>query len=118
MHIRPKGGYKGGTRKERVKLKFPNIDKKGRTINGNLKLALVSVYHPCHDPQHEAFSEVLDSLLTKASEDGYSIVMGADINAQVGIRDKEEYRQVLGPHGIDRRNTRGKVLFGGRRSPL
>ena len=37
--------------------------------------------------------------------------MGADINAQVGIRDKEEYRQVLGPHGIDRRNTRGKVLL-------
>ena len=34
-----------------LKLKFPNIDKKGRTINGNLKLALVSVYHPCHDPQ-------------------------------------------------------------------
>ena len=40
-----------------LKLKFPNINKKGKTI-GNLKLALVSVYHPCRDPEHGEFSEV------------------------------------------------------------
>ncbi len=36
--------------------------------------------------------------------------MGADINARIGMRDREEYASVLGPFGISGQNERGANL--------
>jgi hypothetical protein len=37
--------------------------------------------------------------------------MGADINAKLGQRDSNELCPALGPHGPNRRNTRGTNLL-------
>ena len=40
--------------------------------------------------------------------------MGADVNADIGChndRQMEEYKQVLGPNGLHKRNFKGKTLL-------
>ena len=39
------------------------------------------------------------------------ILIEADVNARIGVRDRAEYEQTLGPHGIPGRNTRGANLL-------
>ncbi len=39
------------------------------------------------------------------------IIIGRDVNAQMGIRTCNEHMQVLGPYGIPQSNARGKNLI-------
>jgi hypothetical protein len=92
-------------------VKFQSYDNNGKVIRGkHLKLALTSVYHPCHDPDHEHFTEHLHNLLSSIPS-STEIVMGAYINARIGKRDREEYAGVLGPFGISGQNEREANLM-------
>ena len=74
------------------------------------KCALTSVYHPCHDDEHELFNDCLSSLLSKIATKT-EVLVGKDVNARIGIWDRTEYKSVLGLHGIDGRNTQGTNLL-------
>ena len=37
--------------------------------------------------------------------------MGADINAKLGVRDGENYKDILGPNGFNDRNSKGELLL-------
>jgi hypothetical protein len=75
-----------------------------------MSIFLASVYHPCHDIPHELFIETLHSLLQLVPENS-EIIIGSDINAKVGLRDCDNVKAVLGPHGPIHRNTRGSNLL-------
>ena len=94
-----------------LNLKFDCFDSQGRRVKGkSLSLFLASIYHPCHDAPHEQFLETLTSILQKVPRNS-NLIIGADINANVGHRDCDEFKAVLGPHGPSRRNTRGSNLL-------
>ena len=52
---------------------------------------------------------VTQTLLDKAPSDSIKII-GADVNANVGIREGEDDGGALGPFGIDRVNAKGELL--------
>jgi hypothetical protein len=55
---------------------------------------------------YTVLNSLLSSIPTKTE-----IILGSDVNACIGIRDRPEYSSVLGPHGIKGRNTRGSNLL-------
>jgi hypothetical protein len=70
----------------------------------------VSAYHPCRtEDNHERFLDIVDTLLSKLPPS--KIVMGADINANVGrvLQDDDDpFAPALGPHGLSKRNSKGE----------
>jgi exonuclease III len=94
-----------------LNLKFDLLDSRGRQIKGkSISMTLISVFFPCDDQHHGQFCLLFDSMLN-AINPNTQIVIGSDINAQIEVRTCNEYKQVLGPHGIPRSNTRGENLF-------
>ena len=72
-----------------ITIKLEIRDKRGRTVKGKKKketsllLSLVSAYHSCRTGEdHTQFLDIVDTLLSKLLPS--DIVMGADINANVG----------------------------------
>ena len=104
-----------------ITIKLESRDKRGRTIKGKKKietslvLSLVSAYHPCRtEDDHERFLDVFNTLLSKLPPS--EIIMGADINANVGhaLREEEDnpFAPALRPHhGLSKRNSKGKNLL-------
>ena len=77
----------------------------------------MSVNHPCtktgKDELYLRFLETLDNLLGRALAKS-EIVMGADINSNIGKRDgihSMEFRAALGPHGLPKCNMKGENLL-------
>ena len=69
----------------------------------------MSVYHPCTktgaDDIYAHFLNTLDSLL---------IIMGADVNANIGkfdVLQSSEFQSTLGPHGFSKCNPKGEGLL-------
>ncbi len=97
-------------------------DKLGKQVRGkkgtkHLALTLISVYHPCTkrgaDNIYTRFLDTLDSLLNKLPATN-EIIMGADVNANIGKLDKlypRENQSTIGPHGFSKRNTKGEGLL-------
>ena len=52
---------------------------------------------------------VTQSLIDKALSNSIKII-GADVNANVGVRKGEDDGGVLGPFGIDKVNEKGELL--------
>ena len=80
-------------------------------------LPVASVYHPCTKTGSEQiyvrFLDTLDTLLSKLPTH-HKIIMGADVNANIGRSDKiqsSKFRATLGPHGFSKRNAKGKGLL-------
>ena len=93
-----------------LKLKFTSFDNRGKCIKGKyILIALISVYFPCNDRQHERFCNMFDSVLADINLNT-QIIVGSDINARIGTRTSDEHKQVLGPYGIARSNARGENL--------
>ena len=105
-----------------LNIKLTSTDRTGKQIRGkkggkHLALTLVSVYHPCtktgEDDIYLRFLDTLDELLSRAPA-GCEIIMGADVNSNIGKLDgisSTEFRSVLGPHGLPRRNAKGESLL-------
>lgn len=88
-----------------------------------LALTLASVYHPCTKSGAEDIYtrfldtldtlDTLDILLNKLPADN-GIIMGADINANIGRSDllqSSEFQSTPGPHGLSKRNSKGESLL-------
>ena len=59
----------------------------------------MSVYHPHDEKECDEFNEILEEKITKAKRRNKgAIIMGADINAKLGVRDGENYKDILGPN--------------------
>jgi len=76
-----------------------------------------SVYHPCtktcDDATYFRFLDTLETLLGKVPKKS-EIIMGADINSNIGTFDdlhSTEFRAALGPHGLSKRNNKGENLL-------
>jgi hypothetical protein len=90
-----------------ITIKLEIRDKRGRMVKGKKKkemslvLSLVSAYHPCHTKDnHTRFLDIVDTLHSKLPPS--KIVMGANINANVGRasqEDEDPFAPTLGPHG-------------------
>jgi exonuclease III len=99
-----------------------SYDKLGKQVSGkkgdkHLALTLASVYHPCTKTGTEdiyaCFLDTLDTLLSKLPPNN-KIIMGADINANIGRLDElqsSEFHSTLGPYGFTKRNSKGKGLL-------
>ena len=95
----------------RMNFQFESFDTRGRRIKGKfLLMTLISAYFPCDDQRHDQFCAMLDSMLSTISPTT-QIVLGSDINARIGIRNCDEHKETIGPHGIDRSNARGENLL-------
>ena len=71
------------------------------------KKLLASVYHP-YDASYSRFITALDTILSRASND-WDIIMGDNVNAQVGRQDCEKLEDILGPFGLDKRDEKAKI---------
>ena len=85
--------------------------------NKHLTITLASVHHPCTKTGSEdiytRFLDTLDTLLSKLPADN-EIVMGTDVNANIGKLNKLqsiEFQSTLGPHGFSKRNSKGEGLL-------
>jgi hypothetical protein len=89
-----------------VTLRFPNFDSYGKRIKGNSTFFLTSIYHP-YEPQHyDDFNDLVATLLSQSPPKA-TILIGHDINADVGTKltpDSADFSDVLGPHGFNKRN--------------
>jgi exonuclease III len=96
----------------RMNLKFESFDTRGRRIKGKfLLMTLISAYFPCDDQRHDQFCAMLDSMLSTIVSPTTQIVLGGDINARIGVRNCDEHKETICPHGIDRSNARGENLL-------
>ena len=93
---------------------------RGKNGSKHITLSLVSAYHPyqerCKDEnEYSLFVDKLDAHLEEITRNNNTeIIMGADVNADIGChndRQMEEYKQVLGPNGLHKRNFKGKTLL-------
>ena len=68
----------------------------GKKGSKHLALTLASVYHPCTktgaDDIYARFLDTLDTLLSKLPADN-DIIMGADVNANIGKSDVLQSRE-------------------------
>ena len=99
-----------------------SYDKLGKQVRGkngpkHLALTLASVYHPCtkagSEDVYARFLDTLDTLLNKLPTNN-EIIMGADVNANIGTLDKlqsSDFKSALGPHGFPKRNPKGESLL-------
>ena len=93
-----------------LKLRFTSFDDRGKCIKGKYtSIALMSVYFPCNDRQHDRFCSMFNSVLANIDLNT-QIIVGSDKNARIGTWTSDKHKQVLGPYGIARSNTRGKNL--------
>ena len=97
-----------------VTLSFPNAsnrrkDRYRRTAKGSIKLFLCSVYHPYDHAEQIEFYDELESFLGGKPRNS-ELLLGVDVNCNLGIRTPM-FRDVIGPHGINNRNNKGKDLL-------
>ena len=68
-------------------LQFQNFDRRRKPVKGKnafFNLYIASVYHPCEDKAHKKFNNTLKDFLSEV-RDRTEILIGADINAKIGI---------------------------------
>ena len=97
-----------------VTLSFQNFlnrptDKFKRKAKGSIKLFLCSIYHPYEFNKQREFYDELDHFITTRPRNS-EILMGADVNFNVGIISKR-FKDILGPHGLDNRSLKGRDLL-------
>jgi hypothetical protein len=105
-----------------MNIKLASKNHGGKQVQGKqgdtqLALTLAPVYHPCtkagDDATYLRFLDTLDTLLGLAPTKS-EIIMGADINSNIGTLNdlhSTKFCAVLGPHGLSKRNKKGKNLL-------
>ena len=120
--IHTKTGEKFEGRFIAITLKLPEYDSRCRKIKGKWQnLVIASVYHP-YDDTYSAFNSELDNMLSNVPK-GLDIIMGGDMNAQIGRsktaeanaeavgQDEDNDYDILGPFSLDTRNDKGTDLL-------
>ncbi len=104
-----------------ITIKLDSHDKQGKLVQGkkgdkSMTLLLASIYHPCtktgSDDIYMRFPDTLDNLLDQLPQS--ELIIGADINANIGQFNNmsaAEFRPTLGPHGFQKRNSKGESLL-------
>ena len=97
-----------------ITLCFPNgsnrpMDTYRRKAKGVIKVFLCSIYHPYKPEEQQQFYPELDHFIANRPRNA-EILMGADVNCNVGI-SSPCFSHMLGPHGIDNRNIKGRELL-------
>ncbi len=104
-----------------ITVKLDSHDKQGKRVQGNkedklMTLLLASIYHPCtktgSDNIYMRFLDTLDNLLNQLPQS--ELIIGADINAnirQFNNMSAAEFGPTLGPHGFQKRNSKGESLL-------
>ena len=101
------------------KWKIASLEQRGERVSfidvciKNKTARIVSVYTPhcCYlEQQVDAICEVVDSILDEG-KNKYHTAVAEDFNAEVGIWDEHYDSNVLGCHGLPRRNSRGDLLI-------
>ena len=89
----------------------------GKKGDKHLALTLASVYHLCTKTGSEeiyvCFLDTLDTLLSRLLPHN-EIIMGADVNANIGKSDNlqsSELQATLGPYGFSKQNSKGEGLL-------
>ncbi|XP_024052555.2 uncharacterized protein LOC112104472, partial [Terrapene carolina triunguis] len=93
-----------GINERLLKLCFP--------LNAKHHVTIISAYAPtltCSDNSKEQFYEDLDRLI-KATPVTDKLLLLGDFNAQVRA-DSENWKGVIGPHGVGKRNSNGLLLL-------
>jgi exonuclease III len=104
-------------------IKLECINEHGQVVRGRngikyKSFSLVSAYHPWKEANDEfaMFVHELDGHLESITcNNSNEIIMGADINADVGCHDDnliEDYGKVMGPNGLHKHNSKGELLLG------
>ena len=90
---------------------------RGKKGDNHLAVTLAFVYHPCTKTGSEeiyvCFLDTLDALLSKLPTHN-KIIMGADVNANIGRSDElqsSKFWATLGPYGFFKRNSKGEGLL-------
>jgi hypothetical protein len=114
------GKFAGGYISIIVTLK--SYDRMGKQVRGrmgdkHLALTLASVYHSCTktglEDIHACFLDTLDTLLSKLPARN-EIIMGADVNANIGRLDElqsSEFHSTIGPYGFSKSNSKDQGLL-------
>ena len=97
-----------------ITLGFPNklnrsTDTYHRKAKGIIQIFLCSIYRPHQIDKQKEFFDELGQFITNRPKN-LEILMGADINCNVGVTSKK-FSDTLGPHGIDNRNIKGRELL-------
>ena len=71
---------------------------------------VASIYHLVDEKDHEELNDDLIDILWQTPKLA-EFIGGHDVNVNVGVR-KKIYESVLGTHGIDNRNKKGRRLLG------
>ena len=72
---------------------------------------MMQVYMPAfeqEDDEVEEFYDVIEEILEEDGKGDINIIITEDWNSIVG---DESYRNIVGPHGLGRRNHRGQMLI-------
>ena len=97
-----------------VTLSFPKFlnrptDNFEQKSKGSIKLFLCLIYHPYEFNEQREFYDELDHFINTRPRNS-EILMGADVNFNVGIIFKR-LKDILGQHGLDNRNLKGRELL-------
>ena len=83
----------------------------GKKTKGTRRIFVCSIYFPVTCNEYREFLKELNILMEKIPEK-CDVFIGHDINANIGTRQNgDEYKQVIGPFGLNNRNTKGKSLL-------
>ena len=97
-----------------VTLSFPNIsnclkDRYHHKAKGYIRLFLCSIYHPHDHAELTEFYDEPESFISSRPRKS-ELLIGADINCNLGVHTPM-FRDVIGKHGIDHRNNKGKDIL-------
>jgi hypothetical protein len=89
-----------------VSLSFPNADSYGNRVKGENKFFIGSAYHPFEEELYDGFNDLLTSILAEVPTNT-TMLIGHDINANLGVRQPGEENTAIRRHGIASQNKKG-----------
>jgi len=94
-----------------IKLKFDAYDSRGDKIRHQYhEYYIASTYNP-YDTKSIEFTSCLNNIISKVPPNQIIFIAG-DLNAQLGRQTNDSsYTNVLGPYGLDKRDTKGLELL-------
>ncbi len=92
---------------------LPKCRQQWEKIKGELDITLCSIYHPVDNIEFENFNTILSSILTQLPPETKHIILGHNINANVGTsaNNGQHLKERIGAYGIENRNKKSISLI-------